>query len=138
MLFNYEKNSSRTDIALLIIRLAVGGMMLYSHGWPKLLKFFGDDPIKFADPFGLGAEASLGLAVFAEVVCAFCLVIGLATRWVTIPLIITMLVAVFMIHWDDPFSKKEFGLLYLLPYIALLLTGAGRLSVDYLLNKTKN
>jgi len=135
MLFNFEKNSSKTDLALLLLRVTLGAMMFISHGLPKLQKLFGADPIKFADPFGIGMEASLWLTVFAEVVCALLLVIGLATRWAAIPLIITMLVAAFMIHWDDPFGKKEFALLYLIPFVVLLITGAGRYSIDKLLNK---
>lgn len=135
MLFTYEKNTIKTDLGLLILRLFLGGVMLYSHGWGKMMKLFGDDPIKFADPIGIGMEASLWLTVFAEVVCAFLIAIGLTTRWATIPLIITMLVAVFVIHADDPFGKKEFALLYMVPLITLLLSGAGRFSLDSLFNK---
>ncbi len=137
MLFSYERNSNLTDVALLILRIAIGGMMLFSHGWGKMLRLFGPDPIKFADPFGLGMGPSLALTVFAEVVCAALIIIGLTTRWATIPLIITMLVAVFMIHWGDPFGKKEFALLYLIPLLVLLFTGAGRISFDALFDKSK-
>ncbi|MFT5383537.1 MAG: putative oxidoreductase [Saprospiraceae bacterium] len=138
MLFSYEKNTLRTDIALLILRIAVGGMMLFSHGWGKMMKFFGEGPITFGNPIGIGEEASLVLTVFAELFCSILLIIGLATRWATIPLMITMLVAIFIVHGADPFGKKEFALLYLIPYIVLLLTGAGRVSLDALFNKTKN
>jgi putative oxidoreductase len=117
------------------MRLTVGTMMIYSHGWPKLLKFFTDEPISFADPIGLGMETSLILTVFAEVFCSFLLIIGLGTRIATIPLIITMLVAIFAIHWDDPFGKKEFALLYLVPYVSIFLMGAGRYSLDNFLFK---
>lgn len=122
--------SKNTDIGLLLLRLCFGGAMLYGHGWGKLMRLFGDDPIKFADPFGLGPEFSLYLVIFAEVVCAFLLMIGLFSRQVTIPLIITMLVAVFMVHISDPFGKMEKGLLYLITYISLLFMGPGRYSVD--------
>ncbi len=58
------------DLALLLLRLTFGGMMIYGHGWRKLLRLFGDEPIKFRDVFGMGPEVSLVLAVFAEVLCA--------------------------------------------------------------------
>ena len=115
----------------------VGGMMLFSHGWRKLMKYFADEPISFGNPIGLGEEMSLALTVFAEVFCSVLLIVGLATRWATIPLIITMLVAVFIVHGDDPFGKKEFALLYLTPYIVFMLTGAGRYSLDAIFNKNK-
>jgi uncharacterized membrane protein YphA (DoxX/SURF4 family) len=41
------------------------------------------------------------LAAYAETVGAVLLLFGLATRWVTIPLIITMLVAIFAVHWPQ-------------------------------------
>ena len=40
------------------------------------------------------------LAAYTEAIGALLLLLGLATRWVSIPLIITMLVAAFAVHWD--------------------------------------
>ena len=56
--------------------------------------------------------------------------LGALTRLAVIPLIITMMVAVFLIHGDDPWAKKELAAFFLGIYAALLLTGAGRYSVD--------
>lgn len=137
MLFSYEKNSRATDLGLLFLRLTIGGLMLYRHGLPKLEKLLTEDPIKFADPLGTGPEIALFLAVFAELICAGLVMIGGLTRAATIPLIITMVVAVFVIHADDPFNKMEFGLLYLIPFIFLLITGAGRFSLDARFSKNK-
>ncbi len=111
--------------------------MLYNHGWGKLLKYFSDEPIGFADPIGLGMAASLALTVFAEVFCSVLLITGLFTRLATIPLMMTMLVAIFVIHWDDPFGKKELALLYLVPYIVIFLIGAGKYSLDALIIKKR-
>ena len=118
-----------TDLALLLLRVAAGGIMAYSHGWGKLQKMLSGD-MGFADPIGVGEEVSLILTVFAEFLCGILVALGLFTRAALVPLIITMLVAVFIIHADDPFSKQEFGLLYLIPYITLFLTGPGKLSLD--------
>ena len=41
------------------------------------------------------------LAAYTEVIGAILLALGLAIRWVSIPLIVTMLVAVFAVHWDN-------------------------------------
>ncbi|MBT8219068.1 MAG: DoxX family protein [Bacteroidia bacterium] len=129
--FSKNSENQRLDLALLVLRLCVGGLMAINHGWGKMLRLFGDEPIKFADVFGFGVTTSLGLAVFSELLCAILLVLGLFTRAATIPLIITMAVAAFHIHWADPFGDKEGALMFLLPYIALLLTGAGRYSLDH-------
>lgn len=122
--------NNQTDLSLLLLRLVFGGFMILNHGWGKMMKFFADDPIKFADPIGMGMEASLGLAVFAEVICAFLLVIGLFTRWSAVPALITMLVAAFVIHGADSFKDKESALLFGVVYLVLMLVGAGRYSVD--------
>ena len=108
--------------------------MLYAHGWPKLASF-SEKSGGFPDPLGIGSPASLTLAVFAEVLCALALMLGLFTRAAAIPLLITMLVAAFIVHGDDPFQKKEFALLYAIPFLALILTGAGTYSVDSKLKK---
>jgi putative oxidoreductase len=86
--------------------------------------------IKFGDPIGLGPGISLGLAVLAEFACAILVGIGLFTRWATIPLIITMSVAAFVVHAQDPFGYQEKALLYLLIYISILIFGPGKYSID--------
>lgn len=120
--------TSRSDLTLLIIRFISGGLML-THGIPKLLNF-ADRMDNFADPFGLGPQISLGLVVFAEVFCSLALILGFKVRWAVIPLIITMLVAIFYAHWEDPFGRKELPIMYITMYVVLALSGAGKYSVD--------
>jgi putative oxidoreductase len=125
------------DLSLLITRIGVGLLML-THGIPKLAKFFADEPIKFKSVLGMSSELSLGLAVFAEVFCSILIIIGFKTRMATIPLIITMLVAVFVVHFNDPFAKMEKALLFLLLYLVLLFSGGGKYAMDgWLINKSK-
>lgn len=119
------------DAGLLVLRLAVSSMML-THGWPKLAGF-AERSGRFYDFLGLGSETSLALAVFAEIFCSFALLLGLGTRLVLVPLIITMLVIVFLVHAGDPFKEKEHALLFLAPYLTLMLTNAGRYSLDFIL-----
>ncbi len=135
-IFFPNKYGQSTDVILLLLRITFGGLMLVNHGWGKMGKFFADAPIKFGDPLGIGMEATLGLAVFSEVICAGLLVFGLFTRWAAIPLVVTMLVAVLIVHGADPLAKKEMAILYLIPYFALAWKGAGQYSLDYLLGRT--
>ena len=121
------------DLGLLLLRLAFGGLML-THGMPKLLGF-AEKADGFPDPIGLGSAVALSLAVFAEVVCAALVVLGAFTRLAVVPLIVTMAVAAFIIHADDPLGRKELALLYLGAYLAIGLLGAGRFSVDARLPK---
>lgn len=120
------------DIGLLLLRVSVAGMMLFCHGWGKLVNF-ADKSSTFPDPLGIGSPLSMALAVGAEVFCAAAVIVGFATRFAAVPLVITMLVAAFIVHADDPWRTKEFPLMYLLPFLALIFTGAGRFSVDGIL-----
>ena len=117
------------DFGLLAVRLLSGGMML-THGIPKFDRLFGEGPAKFADPFGLGPEISLGLVLFAEVGCSLLVMAGFKTRWATLPLLFTMLMAAFYAHGSDPFSDKELSLLFFTVFLSILISGGGRLSVD--------
>ena len=44
------------------------------------------------------------LAAYTEFIGAWLLLIGLATRWISIPLIVTMIVAIFAVHWPNGWS----------------------------------
>ncbi len=124
-----ERRSQLTSVGLLILRLYAGGMMFFAHGLGKF-QSFGEKSSMFPDPLGVGSPLSMGMAIGAEVFCSLAIILGLATRAAALPLIVTMLVAAFIIHGDDPWAKKEFALMHLLPYLVLLFTGAGAYSLD--------
>ena len=126
--------SKQSDFALLVLRLIGGGYML-THGIPKLQKLFAGGEIKFPDPIGMGAAASLGFTVFSEFLCALLILIGLGSRLASIPLMVTMLVAAFIVHGADPFQKKELALIYFGIYLAIFILGSGKYSVDNLFGK---
>ena len=94
----------KNDLSLLFLRLSFAGVMLISHGFPKVLKYT-QMKNSFPDPLGIGSSASLLLTIFAEVVCPIFIILGYKTRLFSIPLIITMLVAGFVIHAGDQWSK---------------------------------
>ena len=134
--FSINHDQAAIDIAILIGRVAIAALMLV-HGLPKLATAFSGQEIKFPGVFGMNPGFSLALAVFAEVICSVFILVGFGTRLATIPLIITMLIAVFYIHAGDPFAKQEMGLHYLMAYILLLIAGSGKYSVDSLLQHKK-
>ena len=78
---------------------------------------------------------SLSLVVFAEFFCSLAIAIGFITRGAAvIPVIITMMVAVFVIHSDDSWGKKELGMMYLIPLMTILITGPEKYSIDKLIS----
>ena len=129
LVFDRQREAALTDYGLLILRAGVGLLMLLGHGWPKLSNFT-TMLDQFPDPIGLGAGLSLTLATFAEFLCSLLIIFGLFTRLASIPLLINMLVALFFVHMGDDYIMQERVMLYLLPYLTLLVAGAGRFSLD--------
>jgi putative oxidoreductase len=102
-----NKTLSFEGIAPLLLRIYLAPIMIQA-GWTKYQGFAG-----IVDWFG-SAEYGLGLpfpVVFAflatatELVGGILLLIGLATRWVSIPLMVTMLVAAFTVHWVNGWAS---------------------------------
>lgn len=119
--------TNHTDLALLLLRLSFGGFIL-THGIPKLNML--SDPSNFPDPIGVGSMVSLILAIIGEVIAPILIIIGFKTKWATIPTIITMAVAAFIIHAKDNLATKEHALLFFFVFVAIFLAGAGKYSVD--------
>lgn len=124
-------NDTQVNIALLLLRVTAGVLMA-NHGYQKFANFSEIEP-QFMEFLGLSKKISLGLVVFSELLCSVFLVIGIATRFALVPLVITMIVAVFSAHAGEIFGKGETAFLYLAIYTTLLLKGAGKYSVDSIL-----
>jgi putative oxidoreductase len=131
-----KRQDLTNSVGLLILRVGVGGFMA-THGWGKLQMLFRGD--EFADPIGLGSGLSLFGVVMAEFFAAILVIIGLGTRVAAALPVFAMLVAAFVIHANDPWTMnpdggaKEPAMLFLIPFLALIFTGAGKLSVDGLI-----
>ena len=90
-------------VVLLLIRLYLAPVMVQA-GWQKLANF--DSTVQwFGDAeFGLGLPFPYLLAILAslaEFIGGLLLVPGLAVRWVSIPLLITMVVAMVTVHAEN-------------------------------------
>lgn len=123
------------NLGLFILRVFPGFMML-THGWPKLSNF-SNLYNQFPDPLGLGSGLSLILTVGAEFGCTLLLILGVLTRLSATPLLITMLVAAFIVHGDDPFQKKELALMFATTYASIILLGPGQWAIGSRLFKHK-
>jgi putative oxidoreductase len=131
-LLSTKYSETSWNLGLLIMRLASGGLMMY-HGFQKMTDF---SSVRGMNQL-FGSPTDGVLVVFAELFCAALLVMGLFTRFALIPLIITMGVAFFKAHNGVIFGEHggEMALLYMCAYIALLLTGPGKYSIDKMIAK---
>lgn len=130
-------NDCCKNLGLLFLRISIAGIMLFSHGIPKIQNFE-QYAQGFPDPIGLGIQLSLIMAIFTEVVLALFIIFGFLTRFSAMGLAFTMLVIIFGVHLNDPWSKIEFAVLFLIPFLTLIMTGAGRYSIDHCLYSKSN
>ena len=110
------------DLGILLLRIIFGCFFVY-YGYQKLVSFNEYAP-NFPDYIGVGATTSLILVIFAELICGFFVLIGFLTRLSIIPIFITMIVAYFMAHAQDPFTAKQLPFLYMLLCFVILFSGA--------------
>lgn len=122
-------NDMLHNTGLFLLRIILGLFML-SHGWQKIVNF---DMLTagFPDPFYVGSSTSLVLSIFAEFGCSLLILLGLFTRIVTVPLMVGMFVAGFIVNADVAFISQEMAFLYLCLYVVLIFMGAGKFSLDY-------
>lgn len=122
------------DIGLLVLRVGLAGGLFAGHGLSKLLHF-SERAGRFPDPLGLGSELSLVLVIFAEVVCTLAVALGIYTRLAAAPVVIAMATALFIFHAGDPFGDRELAFVYLIGFLSVMMTGPGRISLDFKLRK---
>lgn len=117
--------------------------------------WFADIQSAFPFPFHLlPADVNWQLSMWAELVAPLLLVLGLGTRIASAALMLLTVVAIAAVHWPNDWSSlselaqgysisdKGYGnyklpMIYLITTLPLLLNGAGRLSLDYLLIRRK-
>ncbi|MFW5431895.1 MAG: DoxX family protein [Methylophilaceae bacterium] len=143
-----------TWLPQLVLRL----ILAWEFGEAGIAKFNGENwfaNLDFPFPFNIvPPEISWGMATYFEIIGAFALAIGLATRFFSLSLIILTIVAIASVHWPESWgtlaelwkgyaiSDKGFGnyklpLLLLIMLLPLLFGGAGKLSLDHLINRRK-
>ncbi len=106
-LFNHQAVFS--GLGALALRLYLVPVFWYAginklEGFEGVVSWFGDPK------HGLGLPMPWLMAFLAtatEVAGAILLLIGLATRWIAIPLMITMLVAIFTVHWPNGWQANH-------------------------------
>lgn len=147
-------NAINTWLPMLALRL----MLAWEFGEAGFEKLHGTNwfaDLTFPFPFNLlPPDVSWNISMFFEIVGAIALVLGLATRFFSISLIILTIVAIASVHWpehyttfsnllkgyriidenNDGFGNFKLPLMYIVMFLPLLFGGAGRASVDYLLN----
>lgn len=135
-----EKIDNLQDIPLLFFRL----ILAYGFYGPAMMKWGNIQGI--AEWFGsMGIPMptlNAYMAASTEMAAVILLPLGLATRIISIPLMVTMVVAIVTVHLGNGFEAGNNGfeipLYYMLMLFALLINGGGRISLDNLISKKLN
>lgn len=122
------------DIGKLILRLTIGGLMLF-HGWAKVVNGIGGIKAMVAKA-GFPEFFAYGVYL-GEVLFPLMIVLGIFVRTSALFVAITMVVAIFLAHSSDIFAINgstggpviELALMYLLGSIAIMFIGSGKISI---------
>ena len=110
--------------------------------------------VTFPFPFNLlPTDVSWSTATYFEIIGAIALLLGLATRFFSISLIVLTIVAILSVHWPsqlnsitdliagyrildeegDGLGNYKLPLIYIVMFLPLVFKGAGKFSLDYLI-----
>lgn len=131
-LFPQYLRGTAASIVILAVRTIFGGLF-FMHGLDKMTNF-NELSYTFPSAFGFGSYMTLMLSIFTEFACSMFLVCGCMTRIILIPMIVSMAVAFFDIH-DALMPEGELAFIYLVVFFGLFMTGPGRYSLDYLIDR---
>jgi len=134
-----ENSGTLVNVGLLVIRVGIG-IMFIMHGWPKISggpdswaqlgQTIGTVGIHFGYPFwGF-------MAAFAEFVGGIALILGLFTRFFSLLMLITMVVAAAMhLRKGDGVAVASHAIEMAVVFLGLLFTGAGAYSAGMFINR---
>jgi putative oxidoreductase len=139
--------STTNDVALTTLRV-VFGVVFFAHGAQKMLGWFGGfgfhGTMGFFEHMGMPAPVAF-LVICTEFFGGLGLIVGLLTRIAALGIGVEMIGAIFMVHLPNGFFMNwmgnqkgegfEYHLLAIAIAAALLLRGAGALSLDRALSK---
>lgn len=119
---------------LLLLRL----VLAYGFYGPAKMKWNDINSVaSWFESIGIPAPlANAYLAAGTEALGVILLLLGLGTRLIAVPLMITMLVAIKTVHWANGFEAADNGFeipfYYLVMLVTLFVYGPGQLSLDRL------
>ena len=129
---------SRASYGLTVLRIFVG-IIFAAHGSQKLFGWFGGGGLAGTAQWmeSIGLAPGMLMAVLAggtEFLGGLALIIGLLARPAALGLSFTLLVAIFSVHISNGLfmanNGYEFALALLGGTVAVLIEGAGKLSID--------
>lgn len=119
------------DAGLLVLRVWAGLLLFAQHGLVKITHF-SQMSTHFPNPIHIGPLPSLLFAILSDAICSLLVALGAATRYAALIVVINLATAFTLVHrfkLSGP-GNGELPLLFCGAFLTLVITGAGRYSVD--------
>ena len=129
-------NARHADFGLLLLRCVTGAFLIYqSHdnvfSAERMLEFE-----KFLAQFGFVAPRLMApVAVYAQFAAGIAFILGFLTRWAGLVTAAQFVVAVWMVHWNDPVPGIWPAAILIFLGLYFGLRGSGRYGIDALFEK---
>ena len=126
-------NARFADIGLLLLRVATGVFLIYQSHDNVFSAARMDEFVKFLAQFGFPAPKLLApLSVWFQFLAGIGFILGLFTRWAGLITAFNFVVAVYMVHWNDPIPGIWPAAILIFLGLYFGLRGSGRYGLDAL------
>jgi putative oxidoreductase len=129
-------NARHADLGLLLLRLVTGAFLIYQSHDNVFSAARMDEFEKFMTQFGfVYPELMAPLSVYFQFAAGIAFILGLFTRWFGLITAFNFIVAVWMVHWNDPVPGIWPAAILIVLGLYFGLRGSGRYGLDALFEK---
>ena len=129
-------NARHADLGLLLLRCVTGAFLVYQSHDNVFSAERMDEFVKFLIQFGFAMpELMAVLSVYAQFAAGIAFILGLFTRWAGLITAINFVVAVYMVHWNDPVPGIWPAAILIFLGLYFGLRGSGRYGLDALFER---
>ena len=127
-------NARYADAGLLLLRCATGAFLVYQSHDNVFSAERMDEFVKFLRHFHFVApELMAPLSVYVQFAAGIGFILGLFTRWLGLITAFNFVVAVWMVHWNDPVPGIWPAAILIVLGLYFGLRGSGRYGLDAVL-----
>ena len=127
-------NARYADLGLLLLRAATGAFLVYQSHDNVFSAARMEEFVKFLTHFGFVMPQLMApLSVYAQFAAGIGFILGLFTRWLGLITAFNFVVAVWMVHWNDPVPGIWPAAILIVLGLYFGLRGSGRYGLDPLL-----
>ena len=124
-------NARYADFGLLLLRVVTGAFLIYQSHDNVFSAERMDEFVKFLTQFGfVYPELMAPLSVYAQFAAGIAFILGLFTRWFGLITAFNFIVAVWMVHWNDPVPGMWPAAILIFLGLYFGLRGSGRYGLD--------